>query len=278
MTVARASWAEAGTALRWGACLALVLGLHAGAALVLLRRAPFPETPIPAPDAVMLELAPAAAPAPAQEAPPQPPAPPPDPAPDLEPKPDPEPSPEQPLPVAPSPVEPPPRLDPAPQAVPPAPRPAVVLPEPPPAPKRPAPRLAARPQPPRPAQASPSQQASEAPAPAAPATAPSPAVSAPPPSSALPGWKSELAGRLQRAKRYPDAARAREEQGAAAVTFTIDRGGHVLSASLVRSSGSQSLDEEAVALVRRADPLPPVPAELAGSTLTLTVPVTFSLR
>jgi protein TonB len=80
---------------------------------------------------------------------------------------------------------------------------------------------------------------------------------------------------LQRAKHYPDVARAREEQGTATVRFTIDRSGHVLSASLVRGSGSQSLDEEAVALVRRADPLPPVPAELAGSTLTLTVPVVF---
>lgn len=274
MTVARVSWGKAGTALRWGACLALVLGLHAGAALVLLRRAPFPEPPIPAPDAVMLELAPAVDPAPPQEAPPQPPAPPPDPKPDPEPTPNPEPPPEQPPPVAPPPME-PPRLDPAPRAVPP-PRPAVVLPEPLPTPRRPAPRPAARPQPPRPAQASPSQPASETPV--APAPMPAPAVSAPLPSSALTGWKSELAGRLQRAKRYPDAARAREEQGAAAVTFTIDRGGHVLSASLVRSSGSSSLDEEAVALVRRADPLPPVPAELAGSTLTLTVPVTFSLR
>ncbi len=62
------------------------------------------------------------------------------------------------------------------------------------------------------------------------------------------------------------------------MTFTIDRGGHVLSVNLVRGSGSQSLDEEAVALVHRADPLPAVPAELAGNTLTLTLPVTFSLR
>ena len=245
----------AGATLRWGACLVLVLGLHAGLVMVLLRRAPLPALPVAAPDAVMLELAPAPAPAqpPAQDTPPQPAAPP-------------LPTPELPLPVEPPPV----RL----------PNPAVALPEPPPpppAPKRPVPP---RPQPPRPAQASPPRQASEAPASsAAPAPAPPPAASAAAASpSALPGWRSELVGRLQRAKRYPGAAQARDEQGAAAVTFTIDRSGHVLSARLVRSSGSEALDEEAVAMVHRADPLPPVPAELPGGTLTLTVPVTFSLR
>ena len=248
-----------GATLRWGACLVLVLGLHAGLVMVLLRRAPLPALPVAAPDAVMLELAPAPAPAqpPAQDTPPQPAAPP-------------LPTPELPLPVEPPPV----RL----------PNPAVALPEPPPpppAPKRPVPPWPApRPQPPRPAQASPPGQASEAPAPSvAPASAPPPAAPAAASSpSALPGWRSELVGRLQRAKRYPGAAQARDEQGAAAVTFTIDRSGHVLSARLVRSSSSEALDEEAVAMVHRADPLPPVPAELPGGTLTLTVPVTFSLR
>ena len=267
---------QAQTVLRWGACLAFVLGLHVAAASMLLRRDPRPEPPLLAPDAVMLELAPdATVPAPEQAPPPQvadplPPAPdPPQPSPDPEPPP--------------TPPQPEPEPEPAPPAVPPAvpvPDPAVILPEPPPPPppppkRPPPPRPAARP-PPRPAQASPPQPAPEAPAPSV--AAPAPALPAAAPSSAVPGWRSELAGRLQRAKRYPDAARARDEQGAAAVRFTIDRGGHVLSVSLIRSSGSAALDEEAVALVRRADPLPPVPAELAGSTLTLTVPVSFSLR
>jgi len=269
VTVARASGGQSDGVLRWGACLALVLGLHAGLVLVLLRRAPRPELPVLAPDAVMLELAPAVAPAlPAvQEAAPQP----------VAPLPVPEPPPS----VEPPPPEPPPQ--PEPPMIPP-PNPAVALPEPPlppppPAPKRPPPRPAVRPPPPRPAQANPSPPAPQAPASsAAPAPAPPTASAAPPSSSAVPGWRSELVGRLQRAKRYPDTARARDEQGAAAVTFTIDRSGHVLSARLVRSSGSPSLDEEAVEMVRRADPLPPMPSELPGSTLTLTVPVTFSLH
>ena len=289
MIAARTRRSEAaGAVLRWGACLVLVLGLHVGLALVLLRRAPRPELPVLAPDAVMLDLAPEPEPTPpaVPEAPPQPTA---------SPLPDPKPDPEPPPPVEPPPVEmPPPMGPPAVPAEPPLPepvvppvpslpQPAVVLPEPPlppPVPKQPVPPRPARLPPPRPAQASPSRPAPEVQAPsAAPAPAPPPpAASAAPSLSAFPGWRSELINRLQRAKRYPDLARSREEQGAAAVSFTTDRNGHVLSVKLVRSSGSPSLDEEAVALVRRADPLPPMPAELPGSTLTLTVPVTFSLR
>ena len=266
-----------GAVLRWGACLLLVLGLHAGAAWLLLRPAPFTLPPA-ASEAVMLDLAP-------EPVAPQPSAPPsPDPMPDPGPKPDAEPPPpvEPPPPMEPPalPAEPPPPPEPAPPA-PSLPQPAVVLPEPPPppAPKRPVPTRPARPPPPRPAQASPPRPAPEVPAPsAAPASAPPPAAPAAPSLSAFPGWRSELSNRLQRAKRYPDVARARDEQGAAAVAFTMDRSGHVLSAKLVRSSGSPSLDEEAVAMVRRADPLPPMPADMPGSTATLTVPVTFSLR
>ena len=116
------------------------------------------------------------------------------------------------------------------------------------------------------------------PAPASPL--PAPAASAPlaPPSNAVPTWRGELVGRLQRAKRYPDSARSRGEQGVAMTTFTMDRAGHVLATSLVRSSGSPALDEEAVALIRRAEPLPPMPAEMPGATVTLTVPVSFALR
>lgn len=33
-----------------------------------------------------------------------------------------------------------------------------------------------------------------------------------------------------------------------------------------------------MALIRRAEPLPPVPAEMPGATVTLTVPVTFALH
>lgn len=58
----------------------------------------------------------------------------------------------------------------------------------------------------------------------------------------------------------------------------MDRAGRVLAVTLVHSSGSALLDEEATALVRRAEPLPRLPDEVASATLTLTVPISFALR
>ena len=55
----------------------------------------------------------------------------------------------------------------------------------------------------------------------------------------------------------------------------IDNNGNVLSSSLTRSSGSASLDQEAVAAVRRSSPVPAPPAD-AGKTIT--VPFSFTLR
>jgi protein TonB len=46
----------------------------------------------------------------------------------------------------------------------------------------------------------------------------------------------------------------------------------------VRSSGTSALDEEALALLRRAQPFPPPPPELSGSRVDLTVPIRFNLK
>ena len=77
--------------------------------------------------------------------------------------------------------------------------------------------------------------------------------------NALPNWKSELVARLERAKRYPSEAQSRGEQGVSQLAFSVDRGGGVHNARIVRSSGSSALDSATLALVERAAPLPPPP-------------------
>ena len=88
-------------------------------------------------------------------------------------------------------------------------------------------------------------------------------------------WKDRLAAHLERRKRYPSAARSRKAEGTAQVRFTVDGGGSVLSAALVRSSGDAALDAEAVALLQRASPLPKPPD---GTTHTVTAPINFTIR
>lgn len=91
-------------------------------------------------------------------------------------------------------------------------------------------------------------------------------------------WRSRLMAHLNRHKRYPGDARARGEQGRPRVAFTIDRGGRVLSARLVGGSGSASLDAEAVAMVRRASPVPAPPPDMPGGSFSFTVPVLFNMK
>ena len=69
-----------------------------------------------------------------------------------------------------------------------------------------------------------------------------------------------------------------DEQGVVSLRFTIDAAGHVLAASVTKPSGSDALDKEVLAAVKRADPLPRIPNIFGRDKLDLVVPVEFVLR
>ena len=53
----------------------------------------------------------------------------------------------------------------------------------------------------------------------------------------------------------------------------------MIESRVVRSSGAAALDEEALALLRRAEPFPPPPKEdFRGERVDLTVPIRFNLN
>lgn len=74
--------------------------------------------------------------------------------------------------------------------------------------------------------------------------------------NAMANYASILSAHLQRFKR-PGTGR-----GTAVVSFTVNRNGQVLSRSIVRSSGSSIVDAEAMAMIMRAQPMPPFPASV----------------
>jgi protein TonB len=274
----------------------VALLLHGGmAGLLLLSPATTPSLAMPEPVLAML-VAPAeepvvappppepeppveaAAPQPAEPTPPPPEPPPPEPEP---PPPMPEPPPPEPPPPEPPPPEPPPPepmpVEPPPPAPPePLPLPPEPAPEPPPEPRaEPPPAPAPRPRP-RPVQR-------VAPAPAA-VTAPSAPVAAPvqapaprPAAGAPPSYLRALLGALERQKRYPDSARSRRATGTATLRFTVLRDGRVARWQIVRSAGDGDLDRAVEAMITRAS-LPPMPADMAGDSLDVAVPVRFELR
>lgn len=91
-------------------------------------------------------------------------------------------------------------------------------------------------------------------------------------------WKRKLALHLQRNKRYPTAAQARREHGTARVAFVVDRHGRVIESRLVKGTGSEALDHETLALLRRAEPLPTPPSDVPGTQFAFSVPFRFDLQ
>jgi len=91
-------------------------------------------------------------------------------------------------------------------------------------------------------------------------------------------WQTVLLRRLQQYKRYPQSAQALGEEGIVVLGFSVDRNGRVLEHRVVQSSGHADLDNEVIAMIERAQPLPAFPPSMTASKLELTVPIRFSLR
>ena len=88
-------------------------------------------------------------------------------------------------------------------------------------------------------------------------------------------WQHALQAHLERNKRSPREAR---RKGVSVVSFVMDREGRVLSMTLQQGSGVAMFDREALATIRRADPMPTPPAGvLRGETIALTLPIQFNM-
>lgn len=91
-------------------------------------------------------------------------------------------------------------------------------------------------------------------------------------------YMSVLQAWLEKHKEYPRSARLRRIEGAVMLYFSIDREGRLLAYRIERSSGHRMLDKETIAMINRAQPLPPIPADMSRDRLEVVVPVQFSLR
>lgn len=78
-------------------------------------------------------------------------------------------------------------------------------------------------------------------------------------------------------KVYPRGAKRLRQEGAVTISFTIDREGRLLSSRIVRTSGIAAFDQEALAVLKRAEPMPKPPRDVTGSTLEMTTQLEFNL-
>lgn len=174
----------------------------------------------------------------------------------------------------------PPSADPAPLA-PPIPTPAARLPAQPMTPVRPLVRVAARPA--LDAVAAPAltaavPAAAPVPAPAAPRGAPDSPGDNPRARAAEADYFSLLSAHLNRRKTYPAEAKQALQQGIVTVRFTVARDGSVSGASIRKGSGHALLDRATLDLVQRVAPLPRFPRGMARDSVTISLPIEYSLR
>ncbi|MCP3986494.1 MAG: TonB family protein [bacterium] len=175
--------------------------------------------------------------------------------------------------------------EPLPLPAPPPPDPAPPEPEPSPVPE-PAPQLdetvapmqADAPASPEPLRSTPAPPRSAAPVPATPASAGGMAVGDREDASLEAHYLDVVGRKLARQRRYPRRARVRRLEGVATIRFELDRQGRVLWKRLQRSSGHIVLDREALAMVDRAEPFPPMPDAIDKHTLEFMAPVEFALH
>jgi len=274
------SWQQEGGVARWGGALAAILTLHAGAGLSGFIAWNHAEPPLPPPAAIMLELmpVPAAPPAPQVTAPPEPTPPPPEPEVDLA----------QLLPIPDLPLTPPD-----------IPEPEIVLPKPKPEPpkkkveepkiekpkekpKKKVEKPKPKPEPEvvqKPTQQVVQQQAAKAAAPVQPSAAPAApsAADVARVSNAKVTWQGILEAHLRKFRKYPRSALRRNIEGTVLIRFRMDRDGRVLSYSVERTSEHEVLDEAALAMIERAQPLPPLPDEVPGESVELIIPANFNI-
>jgi protein TonB len=89
-------------------------------------------------------------------------------------------------------------------------------------------------------------------------------------------WEVLLMNRIAQFRRYPESARRQHEQGVVYLWFRMDRTGRVLAARVDKSSGSSALDQEALATLNRAQPLPSAPPD-RPAVFELELPIEFHL-
>jgi protein TonB len=87
-----------------------------------------------------------------------------------------------------------------------------------------------------------------------------------------------LLAQLNRFKQYPRAARQARIEGVVMLHFVMGADGRVQRFEIAKSSGHAVLDNEVLALIQRAQPLPAIPADYPSRSLDAVVPIEFSLN
>lgn len=129
---------------------------------------------------------------------------------------------------------------------------------------------------------SPKPDAAPSPVPPAPVTIPEPPKPAEPSqadmSAAHDSYGNTLWGAIGKYKQYPKIAQMRGWQGEVIVELQLDGNGKLKSKKILKGSGYDILDKQALDMVDKAAPFPAPPEALRNSSFTIKVPIPFKLE
>ncbi len=83
--------------------------------------------------------------------------------------------------------------------------------------------------------------------------------------------------KIERHKKYPETARARQIEGSVTVRFMITPQGGILNVEIIKSSRQKSLDKAALKAVHAAAPFPKPPRHLFKGEIPLELTIAFEL-
>jgi TonB family protein len=91
-------------------------------------------------------------------------------------------------------------------------------------------------------------------------------------------WEKKVMAQFKKHLVFPDGAKAKGKGAKVHVVLNVefDRLGHVISLSIAEGSGQPAYDEAALKMVRKSDPVPAPPPEVADLGLSRILPVLFN--
>ena len=92
---------------------------------------------------------------------------------------------------------------------------------------------------------------------------------------AIENWQRDIVVHINKKKKFPEKARSARQHGIVTVSFTMNRQGRLVRAVIAKGSGYEALDEAAIDMLKRANPLPAPPDAMVGETFEFAIPVRF---
>lgn len=90
-------------------------------------------------------------------------------------------------------------------------------------------------------------------------------------------YRDKLVAWIRQFAEYPPRAMQRRHEGRIEMSITSDRQGRITERVIREASGSYLLDNAAIDMIEKAEPLPLMPENLEGESFTFIMPISFAL-